>query len=167
MPGIPQRGSSASSPVSWRNIGDPQSFLGSRMVRPVASRGWLTFPLIQGWSPVVAWPCRCIPGGSCFWRESGAVVAPGVLFLLRRRWRLLRVRALRRLQRQIPFRFPVSWSIGKLVSVSGPNFLSSVPTRGTENGYLHYKIYRTNCLLSDSLGLKISVICTIVRFLGN
>ena len=27
-----------------------------------------------------------------------------------------------------PFRSPVSWSIGKLVLVSGPNFPSSVPT---------------------------------------
>ena len=40
-------------------------------------------------------------------------------------------------------------------------------TRGTENGYMHKKIHRTNCLLSDSLGLEIRVICPIVRFLGN
>ena len=42
-----------------------------------------------------------------------------------------------------------------------------LPARGTENGYLHNKLYWTNYLPSDSLGLEIRVICPIVQFLGN
>ena len=41
------------------------------------------------------------------------------------------------------------------------------PPRGTENAYMHIKLYWTNCLPFDSLGLKIRVICPIVWFLGN
>ena len=56
--------------------------MGVCVVRPAVSPGFLRFPLIRGQSLVAAWPWKGIPGGSCFWRGSGAVVAPGVLFLL-------------------------------------------------------------------------------------
>ena len=43
---------------------------------------------------------------------------------------------------------------GKTLQPSFYEQLPARPSRGAETGYNGYKLYRTNCLLSDSLGLE-------------